>query len=106
MNEQDELRNVLNQVIEEENEKSNMCNQKEHIMENATHVNALNVIAYINLVLSMIGAIFVLINYSKSDITDEFSIVGICGAIAIIIAGLTLFFLFKTIVDIYWKVEK
>lgn len=77
-------------------------------IENVSFDNAkcLNVMAYINIVLSIIAAILIWINFSLSKITDEINLLGIFGGVAILIAGFTLFFLLRTIVDIYRKVKK
>jgi len=63
-------------------------------------------VAFINIVLSIIATILIWINFSVSKITDEINLLGITGGIAVLITGFTLFFLLRTIVDIYRKVEK
>lgn len=69
------------------------------------NAKCLNIMAYINITLSIVAAILIWINFSISKITDEVNLLGIFGGIAILIMGFTSFFLLKTIVDIYRKVE-
>jgi len=86
-------------------------------VSDGNNAERLNVMAYINLILSIIGAICIWINFSKIEVLGKYDYItgeyskttqtnwyGIFGGIGVIIAGLTLFFLLKTIVDIYWKV--
>lgn len=72
-------------------------------VENATF---LNIFAYIDIIVSIIGTILIWINYSISDITKEINIIGIATGLAVLIGGFTLFFLLKTIVDICWRLER
>ena len=88
-------------------------------MSEGSNADRLNIMAYINLILSIIGAICIWINFSKVEVVGKYNYItrdyakstvtnwyGIFEGIGVLIAGLTLFFLLKTIVDIYWKVEK
>lgn len=82
-----------------------------------TSADCLNVMANINIILSIIGTILIWVNFGTTEITHKGTYFssgytenianwyGIFGGIAILIAGFTLFFLLKTIVDIYWEVE-
>lgn len=83
-----------------------------------TSADCLNVMANINIILSIIGAILIWVNFGTTEITHKGTYFssgytenvanwyGIFGGIVILIAGFTLFFLLKTIVDIYWEVER
>lgn len=77
--------------------------------------------ANINIMLSIIGAILIWVNFSTMEVTKEsifknyssghytatvINWYGVIGGIAVLIVGFTLFFLLKTIVDIYKEVEK
>lgn len=96
----DELKDILKQLENEENMK---LEEDRNIEENTrTNADCLNDIANINLVLSIIGAVWILAN----SFIDKVNWMGITIGIASLIAGTTLFFLLKTIVDIYWEVEK
>lgn len=83
--------------------------------EKNTNADCLNAMATVNIILSIIGAIAIWVNFSTIEYTTtskyatpvtEINWYGILGGIAVLIAGFTLFFLLKTIVDIYWEVEK
>lgn len=84
-----------------------------------TNADKLNVMANINIILSIIGAVCVWIKFSNTEVLGKYNYItgeyaksteinwyGILGGAAILIAGFTLFFLLKTIDDIYWEVEK
>ncbi len=86
-----------------------------------TNADKLNIMANINIILSIIGAIVIWVKFSKLEVVTQSTYknyssgyytdtvinwYGIAGGIAILIAGFTLFFLLKTIVDIYWEVER
>ena len=64
----------------------------------------LNIFSIINLVISVVGAILVWTNFYK-DYNDNINWIGIIGGVAILIGGFTLFFLLKTIVDIFYKIK-
>lgn len=87
----------------------------------STNADRLNVMANINIMLSIIGAILIWVNFSTMEVTKEsifknyssghytatvINWYGVIGGIAVLIVGFTLFFLLKTIVDIYKEVEK
>lgn len=80
-----------------------------------TNADRLNFMAYINLVLSIVGAIAIWVNFSTIEYKatskyatsiTEINWYGIFGGIGILIVGFTLFFLLKTVADIYWEVGK
>ena len=68
--------------------------------EKRTNADCLNFMATINIILSIIGAIAVWVNYGVTRY-DEFNWIGIASGIGILIAGITLYFLLKTVIDIY-----
>ncbi|MCI8309112.1 MAG: hypothetical protein HFJ45_02650 [Clostridia bacterium] len=85
-----------------------MAKAKKSFISNAT---CLNIMAYINVIVSIIGAIYILFNFGIVKVESEYvgdyittNSYGIAGAIAMLIASFTIFFLLKTIVDIYRKV--
>lgn len=83
-----------------------------------SYADCLNFMANANIVLSIIGAICIWLNFSTIEVVKNFNYIsgtytdtvinwyGIIGGIAVLIAGITIFFLLKTVVDIYWEVEK
>jgi len=83
-----------------------------------TNADCLNFIANINIVLTIISAISIWIMFSTTKVlhkgnyfTDSYteSVInwyGIFGGIGVLIVGFTLFFLLKTIADIYYEVER
>lgn len=84
-------------------------NCKTNLGDNSrSNADKLNIFAYINLIISVICAILVWINFSFTSVGGKNVInwFGILGGIGIIISGLTIFYLFRTIVDIYYEVEK
>ncbi len=89
---------------------------KEKFKEEPKKTNAdyLNYMAIINIVLSIIGAIAIWVNFSTIEYTTtskyatpvtEINWYGIFGGIAVLIAGFTLYFLLKTVIDIYDEIE-
>lgn len=82
-------------------------------MRRGLNASYLNVMANLNLILSIIGSIIIFIKFS---IIKDMSIyglehnsinwIGIISGLGVLIGGFTLFFLLETIVDIYWEVEK
>ena len=78
----------------------------------------LNIMAYVNIILSIAGAILIWINFGTAEVAHKSTYLssgytetianwyGIFGGVAVLIIGFTLFFLLKTIVDIYWEIEK
>lgn len=72
--------------------------------ERRSNADCLNIMANLNLLLSIISAIIVWLNFSEDGI--DINWLGIVGGIGILFVGFTLFFLLKTVADIYWKVEK
>lgn len=116
----DENNQEVKEVYREKNRNNakkinSSSNEREHDRTNADN---LNFMANINIILSIIGAILIWINFGTTEITRKSTYFssgytenvanwyGIFGGIAVLIAGFTLFFLLKTIVDIYWEVEK
>ena len=79
-------------------------NSGSNYIEDKTNAYYLNILAIINLVISIIGAIFILANYYK-DYYDNVNWIGIIGGVAILIGGFTIFFLLKTVIDIFNKVK-
>lgn len=83
-----------------------------------TSADCLNIMANLNLILSIISAIIIWFCFSTTEITKNYTYIsgtytdkvinwyGIFGGIAILFTGFTLFFLLKTIVGIYYEVEK
>lgn len=85
-----------------------MVKEEKSFISNAT---CLNIMAYINIILSIIGAIYVFFNFGIVKVESEYlgdyittNWYGIAGAIAMLIVSFTIFFLLKTIVDIHRKV--
>lgn len=84
-------------------------NCKNHLRENKrTNADKLEILAHINLIITIIGAVFVFINCSIVSISEEDTInwIGMLIGIGIIITGLTLFYLLKTIIDIYNEIDE
>lgn len=79
---------------------------KEKFKEEPKKTNAdyLNFMAIINIILSIIVTLAIWINYGTTRY-DELNWVGILSGIAVLIAGFTLYFLLKTVIDIYDKIE-
>lgn len=82
-------------------------------MRRGLNASCLNFMANLNLILSIIGSIIIFIKFSViKDVSiygvehNSINWIGIISGIGIFIGGLTLFFLFETIVDIYWEVER
>ena len=98
MDNDDEL-NVLKQLSNEEEIQQNNNNEEKTKTRNADYLEKM---AYVNVILFVIGAIYVIAN----SFVDEVNWIGIAIGIATLIVGFTLFFLLRTIVDIYRKVEK
>lgn len=92
--------------------------EKEIYDKKRTNADCLNFMANINIILSIIGAILIWANFGTAEIIRKSTYFssgytetianwyGIFGGVAVLIAGFTLYFLLKTIVDIYWKTEK
>lgn len=78
-------------------------NEGERKVAKTTNADCLNLMATINIVLSIIGAITVWANYGMTKYSD-FNWIGIASGIGILIAGFTVFFLLKTVVDIHDKI--
>lgn len=82
--------------------------------EERTNADCLNFMANLNIVLSIISAIAVWVNFSTIEVIGRYTYetttktnwFGIIGGFGILIAGFTLFFLLKTIVDIYNEVQR
>lgn len=73
-------------------------------MEKFENADALNFMAVINIIISIVGAITVWSNFGETKY-DETNWFGIIGGLAILIVGFTQFFLLKTVVDIYDKMK-
>lgn len=80
-----------------------------------TNADCLNFMANLNIILSIIGAIIIWVNFSTIEYkttsryatpVTEINWYGIFGGVGVLIVGFTLFFLLKTVADIYWEVEK
>ena len=99
MDNDDELKNVLKQLSNEEEIQQTNNNEEKTKTRNADYLEKM---AYVNVILFVIGAIYVIAN----SFVDEVNWIGIAIGIATLIVGFTLFFLLRTIVDIYRKVEK
>ncbi len=99
MDNDDELKNVLEQLSNEEEIQENNKDEEKTKTKNADYLEKM---AYVNVILFVIGAIYVIAN----SFVDEMNLIGITIGIATLIVGFTLFFLLRTIVDIYRKVEK
>lgn len=87
---------------------------KKHRKE-GSRINAdvLDFVANLNIVLTVISSIIIWFKFSTIETvskygttTTEMNWYGIAGGFVILISGFTLFFLLKTVVDIYWEVEK
>lgn len=87
-----------------------MNKRKENFMKKKkTNADCLNAMASLNIVLSIIGAIAIWLNFSTIEYKSGYSEAnwyGIIGGISVLVVGFTLFFLLKTVADIYWEVEK
>ena len=72
-----------------------------------TNADKLQILAYINIVIAIISAIIVWIKFSFISINgkDAVNWFGIIGGICLLITGLTIFYLLKTIVDIYNEID-
>lgn len=84
-------------------EKYDQDNRDDYV-EDKNNAYYLNILSIVNLVISIVGAILIWINYYK-DYYDDINWIGIAGGIAVLIGGFTLFFLLRTIIDIYNKVK-
>lgn len=92
------------------------CKSKADSMGDVERTNAdcLNIVANINLAIFIIASlyywynvltgIYEIVNYGFDEI-NIFIINLICG-LSLILVGFTIFFLLKTIIDIYYKVNK
>lgn len=113
---EDEVSEVIEQLQEDEAVESENLNNTEE--EKRTNADYLSVMANVNIILSIIGAIAIWCNFGTTEEIHKGTYLsssytetvanwfGIIGGIAVLITGFTLFFLLKTIVDIYRKVEK
>lgn len=78
----------------------------------------LNILAIINIVLSIIASITIFINYSTMEVIEDYDYIsgtytetvinwiGIIGGIAVLITGFTIYFTLKTIIDIHNMTEE
>lgn len=110
INENDKRYGICDACWERVKEEEQSVNKQE---ERRTNADCLNFMANLNIILSIIGAIAIWVNFSTIKYTSKYGSTysetnwwAIIGGIGIIIAGFTLFFLMKTIVDIYYEVEK
>lgn len=83
-----------------------------------TSADCLNVMANINLILSIMSSIAIWFYFSTTEITKNYTYIsgtytekvinwyGILGGVAILFTGFTIYFLLKTIVDIYYEVKR
>lgn len=81
--------------------------------ESRTNADILNFMANLNITLTIISSIVIWLKFSTVEMVSKYGIAttemnwyGIIGGFGIFISGFTLFFLLKTIVDIYYEVEK
>lgn len=100
MSSNNELKNVLKQLSNEE------IKHNDKNVKKKTNADWLEIISYINVIISIIGAIYAFIELSETGYSFEPNIMSISITVGILLVGFTLFFLLKTIVDIYKKVEK
>lgn len=89
-----------------------------HSKDKRSYADCLNFMANLNIMFSIVGAIAIWINFSTIEVSKNYVFssghykdtvinwYGIIGGIAVLFAGFTVFFLLKTIVYIYWEVEK
>lgn len=72
-----------------------------------TNADKLEIFAYINIVIAIISAIIVWVKFSFVSVNgkDVINWIGIIGGVGIAIAGLTLYYLLRTIVDIYNEID-
>lgn len=95
-------REELNEVLEQlENEEEQNIYDDSQTRRRLTNADYLDIFSYINLVLFIIGALYVIIN----SFSDEINFTGIIIGVICLATGITLFLLLKTIVDIYRKIE-
>lgn len=92
--------------------------EKNYKKEKKTNADFLSYIANIDLTLSIIGSIFIWLNFSTKEVGEKGNYIlvsytktavnwyGIIGGFGFLIAGFSLFFLLKTIKDIYYQVKK
>jgi len=89
---------------------------KEKFKEELKKTNAdyLNFMAIVNIIISIVGAIAIWVNFSTIEYkttskyataVTEINWYGIIGGVGILIAGFTIYFLLKTVVDIYNEIE-
>ena len=81
-----------------------------------SNADILNFMANLNIILSIIGAIFIWVKFSTIEVIKKYTFTSgtytekvinwyaILGGVGILIAGFTLFFLLKKVADIYWEV--
>lgn len=112
---EDEFTEVIEQLQEDETIEVENSDDTE---EKRTNADCLSVMANINIILSIIGAIAIWCNFGTTEELHKGTYLsgsytetvanwlGIIGGIAVLIGGFTLFFLLKTIVDIYRRVEE
>ena len=72
-----------------------------------TNADKLEIFAYINIVIAIISAIIVWVKFSFISVNgkDVINWFGILGGAGIVISGLTLFYLLRTIVDIFNEID-
>lgn len=83
--------------------------------ERKTNADYLSIFSVINLIITIVGSIIIWINFSTTKIVKEYSYIsgsytetvvnwyGIAGGFVILISGFTIFFLLRTIIDIYYE---
>lgn len=104
MSNTNELKSVLEQLENEEIKHNNKAS-KMHTKKK-TNADWLEVVAYINIVISIIGSTCIFVKLSEIEYSFKPNMMSIFATVGILLAGFTLFFLLKTVVDIYKKVEK
>lgn len=109
---------MISENIQEERIIQEIQTEENAEYKSRNNANYLNIMAYINIVLSIVGAISIWVCFSTVEVTKKYTYssgtytdqvinwYGIFGGLGILIVGFTLFFLLKTLCDIYWKVER
>lgn len=82
-------------------------------MEKKEHVDGLNIFAAINLIISIISAVYIWVNFSVTNTAYSYSSYttttinwsGIIAGAGVLLGGLTLYYTLSTIADIYERVN-
>ncbi len=104
----------INEDVEEKYKEVEIHKEEKNDEKKITNAKCLNFMANINIILSIISAIIIWANFSiieykaTSKYATSFTEInwyGIFGGFGVLIVGFTVFFLLKTVVDIYNEVE-